>query len=43
MFPLLHKFKKINENRVTQKCRNFVYINVSQIVLLFAKYLAFCI
>ena len=41
--PPSANFKNSVKNHVTQKCRVFVYKNVSQIVLLFAKCLAFCI
>ena len=43
MSPPSANFKNSMKNRVTQKCLIFVYKNVSQIVLLFAKCLAFCI
>ena len=39
--PPSANFKNSMKNRVTQKCRIFVYNNVSQIVLLFSKCLAF--
>ena len=42
MPPPSANFKYSMKNRVTQKCWIFVYKNVSQIVLLFAKCLAFC-
>ena len=41
--PPLRQFQKFNENRLTQSVRLFVYKNITQIVLIFAKCLDFCI